>query len=92
MSMESQEAIFGTENSAPSGQSSGSLQLQDQDAKIDDSIDNQQQARSDIRHYFGGKPVLCVGSSLKVMSRSLINKWVVEMPFPSVFFFAGHGY
>lgn len=43
MSMESQEAIFGTENSAPSGQSSGSLQLQDQDAKIDDSIDNQQQ-------------------------------------------------
>lgn len=43
MSMESQDAIFGTENSAPSGQSSAPSQHQVQESKMDDSMDNQQQ-------------------------------------------------
>lgn len=49
MSMEAQDAIFGPESSAPPGQSSAPPQLPEQEAKMDDSIDNQQQARSDIK-------------------------------------------
>ncbi|XP_052435801.1 SR-related and CTD-associated factor 8 isoform X1 [Carassius gibelio] len=43
MTMESQDALFGSENSAPPGQSSAPPQLPEQEAKMDDSIDNQQQ-------------------------------------------------
>ncbi|KTF91393.1 hypothetical protein cypCar_00017272, partial [Cyprinus carpio] len=43
MTMEGQDDIFGPENSAPPGQSSAPPQLPEQEAKIDDSIDNQQQ-------------------------------------------------
>ncbi|XP_016325103.1 protein SCAF8-like isoform X2 [Sinocyclocheilus anshuiensis] len=43
MTMEGQDAIFGLENSAPPGQSSAPPQLPEQEAKMDDSIDNQQQ-------------------------------------------------
>lgn len=43
MSMEAQDAIFGPESSAPPGQSSAPPQLPEQEAKMDDSIDNQQQ-------------------------------------------------
>ncbi|XP_048830752.1 SR-related and CTD-associated factor 8 [Brienomyrus brachyistius] len=43
MSMEGQEAIFGTDNSATPSQNSSQQQLQETDAKLDDSIDNQQQ-------------------------------------------------
>lgn len=49
MTMEGQDAIFGPENSAPPGQSSASLQLPEQEAKMDDSIDNQQQVWSEIK-------------------------------------------
>ncbi|XP_016331357.1 protein SCAF8-like [Sinocyclocheilus anshuiensis] len=38
-----QDAIFGPENSAPPGQSSAPPQLPEQEAKMEDSIDNQQQ-------------------------------------------------
>ncbi|TTE07129.1 Protein SCAF8 [Bagarius yarrelli] len=43
MTLESQENIFCPENSAPPSQSSVQSQLQEQDVKLDDSIDNQQQ-------------------------------------------------
>ncbi|XP_057199211.1 SR-related and CTD-associated factor 8 isoform X1 [Triplophysa rosa] len=43
MNMESQDTIFGSENSAPPGQSSAPSQLPEPEAKLDDSIDNQQQ-------------------------------------------------
>ncbi|XP_042598780.1 SR-related and CTD-associated factor 8 [Cyprinus carpio] len=43
MTMESQDALFGPETSAPPGQSSAPPQLPEQEAKMDDSIDNQQQ-------------------------------------------------
>ncbi|XP_027012867.1 SR-related and CTD-associated factor 8 isoform X1 [Tachysurus fulvidraco] len=43
ISLESQESIFGPENSAPPPQSNIQPQLQEQDTKLDDSIDNQQQ-------------------------------------------------
>uniref|UniRef100_A0A8C2BXZ0 SR-related CTD associated factor 8 n=1 Tax=Cyprinus carpio TaxID=7962 RepID=A0A8C2BXZ0_CYPCA len=41
----SQDALFGPETSAPPGQSSAPPQLPEQEAKMDDSIDNQQQRR-----------------------------------------------
>lgn len=47
--MESQDTIFGSENSAPLGQSSAPSQLPEQEAKLDDSIDNQQQVSLDIK-------------------------------------------
>ncbi|XP_072545176.1 SR-related and CTD-associated factor 8-like [Salminus brasiliensis] len=43
MAMESQETIFGPENSTLPAQSSVQPQLQEQETKMDDSIDNQQQ-------------------------------------------------
>ncbi|KAM9466724.1 SR-related and CTD-associated factor 8 [Clarias gariepinus] len=43
MAMESQESIFGPENSVPPAQSNIQPQLQEQEPKLDDSIDNQQQ-------------------------------------------------
>ncbi|XP_017570563.1 SR-related and CTD-associated factor 8 isoform X1 [Pygocentrus nattereri] len=43
MAMESQETIFGPENTAPPAQSNVQPQLQEQETKLDDSIDNQQQ-------------------------------------------------
>ncbi|KAL1257963.1 hypothetical protein QQF64_011207, partial [Cirrhinus molitorella] len=43
MTMESQDAIFGSENPAPPGQNSAPPQLPEQEVKMDDSIDNQQQ-------------------------------------------------
>lgn len=49
MAMETQESIFGPENSAPPTQSNVQPQLQEQETKLDDSIDNQQQARTNIR-------------------------------------------
>lgn len=48
MAMENQESIFGPENSAPPAQSNVQPQLQEQETKLDDSIDNQQQARRNI--------------------------------------------
>lgn len=48
MAMESQESIFGPENIAPPAQSNIQPQLQEQETKLDDSIDNQQQARTNI--------------------------------------------
>lgn len=53
--MESQDAIFGSENSAPPGQSSAPSQLPEQESKLDDCIDNQQQASSDISNWLGEK-------------------------------------
>ena len=44
MSMESQEAMYGMENSA-TPQSSNQPQLSQSDNKMDDSVDNQQQVR-----------------------------------------------
>ncbi|XP_052010098.1 SR-related and CTD-associated factor 8 isoform X1 [Xyrauchen texanus] len=43
MTIEGQESIFGLDSSAPSGQNSAPPQLSEQEAKLDDSIDNQQQ-------------------------------------------------
>lgn len=48
MAMENQESIFGPENSAPAAQSTIQPQLQEQETKLDDSIDDQQQARTNI--------------------------------------------
>lgn len=48
MAMDSQESIFGPESSAPPAQSSIQPQLQEQDTKLDDCIDDQQQARTNI--------------------------------------------
>lgn len=44
MSMDSQDAIFGPENTSTPAQGASQLQLQETDSKMDDSIDNQQQA------------------------------------------------
>lgn len=43
MNMESQDAIFAPENSAAQSQSNAPPQLQEQETKLDDSIDNQQE-------------------------------------------------
>lgn len=43
MSMESQDAIFGPDNTSTPAQGASQLQLQETDSKMDDSIDNQQQ-------------------------------------------------
>lgn len=48
MNMESQDTLFGSENSAPPGQNSAPSQLPEQEAKLDDCIDNQQQQDMDI--------------------------------------------
>ncbi|XP_053700324.1 SR-related and CTD-associated factor 8 isoform X1 [Synchiropus splendidus] len=43
LGMDTQDSIFGKENSVATGQSSGQPQLPEQDNKMDDSMDNQQQ-------------------------------------------------
>uniref|UniRef100_A0A8C1QXX3 SR-related CTD associated factor 8 n=1 Tax=Cyprinus carpio TaxID=7962 RepID=A0A8C1QXX3_CYPCA len=60
-----QDDIFGPENSAPPGQSSAPPQLPEQEAKIDDSIDNQQQLLSYFHFSYAGKEPLYLPRSPK---------------------------
>ncbi|KAG9336113.1 hypothetical protein JZ751_002460 [Albula glossodonta] len=66
MSAEGQEGIFGSESSATPSQNRAQPQHQEAETKMDDSIDNQQQARFDMQLNL---PVVSRGEKIRLGQR-----------------------